>query len=250
MCDEVELGEERQVAPGLWVARRSFVSTLATLFALTAPSIGARAKAEDLGRAGLSFEEFLAEANPLARQLVSDSSPMGQDRLLLSLASVATRLLAVPIPEMRESGQGETAGSVIGANPGGDPFNVLHWQLEPGARIRPHAHTYGIVVTLGLEGMALVENFEVIGDRDFTSAGPVRAVRTKAQRLIPGGINLVSLERDYVHGFTAGPNGARGLDITTRLRSRERTPYLIIPPQASRDEPFTGQWSLDDPRRV
>lgn len=247
MCDELEIGEEREISPGLIVQRRSFVATFAGL--LAASSVGAaRARAMDLADASLSFERFLAEANPLAHQLVGDTSVTGQDRYLLSLAALATRLGSVPVPAMRDSGQGETTGSFIGANPGGDPFNVLHWRLEPGARIRPHAHTYGIVVTLGLEGEALVENFEMLGERDFATSKPVQVRRTKAQRLTRGGVNLVSLERDYMHGFTAGPNGARGLDITTRLKARAPTPYLIIPASADRSQTFEAAWSLDDPR--
>lgn len=248
MCEELEIGEEREVAPGVIIERRSFVAVAAALLASSLPLGRARAMAQELRRSGLSFTAFLAEARPLASSLIGDTSMAGQDRYLLSLAALASQLSAVPVPEMRDSGQGETRGSFVGVNPGGEPFNVLHWRLEPGARIRPHAHTYGNVVTLGLDGEALLENFEVLGERSFRATGPVKVQRTRAQRLTPGGVNLVSLERDYIHGFTAGPRGARGLDITTRLKPRGPTPYLIIPAGAVRDAPFEATWSLDDPR--
>jgi len=31
-----------------------------------------------------------------------------------------------------------------------------------------------------------------------------------------------------MHEFIAGPEGARGLDITTRLREKQKTPYYEI----------------------
>ena len=36
--------------------------------------------------------------------------------------------------------------------------------MEPGTIIRTHAHTYGNVVTLGLEGSLRVQNFEMYGE--------------------------------------------------------------------------------------
>ena len=94
----------------------------------------------------------------------------------------------------------------------------------------------------------MVENFEVFGERNFATADAFDVRRTHAQRLTPGAMNLVNLERDYIHGFTAGPEGARGLDITTRLSPRMPTPYLIIPPRADRSGVFSARWSIDDPR--
>ena len=136
-----------------------------------------------------------------------------------------TRVTAVPVPDnMRETGPGHT----IGSNHGPDPFTVLHWQLQPGVEIQPHAHTYGNVVTLGCAGWALVRNYEVLGARTFEDAAPCRVQRTVEQVLRPGDINLVSLERNYVHGFLAGSEGARGLDITTRIRPRTPSPVLVL----------------------
>jgi hypothetical protein len=249
MCDDLEIGEERQAAPGLRVSRRSAVGTLGAFLVAAAQSTAMSARAQELIQPGLTFAEFLALANPLAKDLIRDTSRTGQDRYLLSLASLATRLMDVAVPELRDSGQGETAGSFIGANPGGEPFNVLHWKLDPGARVRPHAHTYGNVVTVGLQGLATVENFEVVGERRFEARAPVRIRRTRLQQLTPGGINLVSLERDYVHGIAAGREGARGLDITSRIKPREPTPYLIFAKGAATEAEFDASWSLDDPMR-
>lgn len=168
---------------------------------------------------------FLEEGNALARRLVKDDSAMGQDRYLHALAALALRLLGVPVPEMKAQSK---PGHEIGFNPGGDPFTVLHWRLAPGAEIGDHVHAYGNVVTVVLEGDVRIRNHEIVGERDYTARGTFQVQRTCEAFLRPGGINLVSLERDYIHGFKAGARGARGLDITTRIKERIPTPDLEI----------------------
>lgn len=180
----------------------------------------------------LTFAEFLVAANATAVDLVDDVSTSGQDRYLRSLASLAALLDGVPMPErFNDSNQGDTPDAYrIGVNPGGDPFTVLHWRMEPGARCRPHAHTYGNVVTVGLEGMVRVKNYQVDGVPDYAFGGTFRVIETVDQLLGPGEVNLVSLDRNYIHGLVAGPDGARGIDITTRLEPRpdHGTPFLDI----------------------
>ncbi len=248
MDDNLEVGEAREVARGVMLERRSFVA-LAGVFAAALPVGALKARAEELSQTtGMSFEEFLAASKPVAQALIGDRSGAGQARYLMSVGALAAMIRDVPLPaQMNDSRQGETPGTFIGLNPGGDPFNVLHWRFEPGARIRPHAHTYGNVVTVGLSGEVLLENFEVVGERDFHTAREFSVRRTHAQRLTQGAVNLVNLERDYIHGFSAGPEGATGLDITTRLGQREPTPYLIIPSGADRSGVFQAHWSIDDP---
>jgi len=218
------LNEAVEISPGYIVERRSLLAGLGALLLAQLP-LPARA-------ATLSFADFLAEANPLAGELVSDTSAEGQDRYLRSIAALAARLDAVPLPEaFNPTNQGQTPASYrIGFNPGGEPFTVLHWRLEPGAVCRPHAHTYGNVVSLGLEGLVRVSNFEVVGTPDYAEAGTFRVRQTIDQVLGRGDVNLVSLDRNYIHGFVAGPDGARGVDITTRLRPRpdHGTPFLDI----------------------
>ena len=180
----------------------------------------------------MSFAEFLEEANPLAERLIADQTPRGQDTYLRSLSALAAQLDDVPLPDVfNNTNQGDTPEAYrIGFNPGGQSFTVLHWRLEPGARCRPHAHTYGNVLSVGLEGQVRVRNYEVDGAPDYEFGGTFRVRETVDQLLGPGDVNLVSLERNYIHGFVAGPDGARGLDITTRLKPRPEhsTPFLDI----------------------
>lgn len=233
MCDEslhdLPVGETAETQPGVVVERRCFL-TMATM-ALAAVAAPGSVLAQLGRRHGerIGFDEFLAVVVPEAKRLVADRSAAGQDRYLHAIASQAVRLAHVPRPDQwRDSGQGAGPGTFIGFNPGGDPFVVLHWRMEPGTVIRTHAHTYGNVVTLGLEGSVRVRNYEIVGTRDFNSKGTMRVQLTQDQVLTPRRVNLVSLERDYIHGFTAGPTGGRGLDITTRIAEKRPTPYLDV----------------------
>jgi hypothetical protein len=219
---------EKQIAPGLWVSRRSFVAWcgagLATQAFLTAADVIAQDSA-------YGFDDFLEAANAAARELVEDKSVAGQDHYLRRISSLTAGLHDVPTPDQwRDSGQSDGPGTFIGFNPGGVGFVILQWRMEPGTRILPHAHTYGNVVTVGLEGAVRVRNYEVIGKRDYTADSDFVVRNTVDQALTVGATNLVSLERDYIHGFDAGKAGGRGLDITTRLLPRPTygVPYLAL----------------------
>lgn len=245
MINELEVGETAEIAPGVVVERRCFLKSVALVFgALSIPGLAATRRGASDER--LTYEQFLIEAVPIARKLVSDISLAGQQRYLLTLASYAVRLADAPLPPMRDSGQGAGGGTFIGAIPGSDPFIVLHWRMEPGSIIRPHAHTYGNVMTVALEGQVRVENFEMVGVRDFEAKGTFKARKTQSQILTPGQVNLVNLECGYVHGFQAGKSGGRGLDITTRIKPRrETTPYLDLSKKPVEIEPgiYEASWA-------
>lgn len=245
MIEDLEIGETAQVSAGVAVERRCFLKTVAiALGALSIPGIATARLATSDER--LTYEEFLKEVAPVAKKLVGDTSLAGQQRYLLTLASYAVRMADAPVPPMRDSGQGAGRGTFIGAIPGSDPFIVLHWRMEPGSIIRPHAHTYGNVMTLALEGEVRVENFEMVGARDFDAKGTFKARKTQSQILTPGQVNLVNLESGYVHGFQAGARGGRGLDITTRIKERrDTTPYLKFSNKPVEIEPgvYEASWA-------
>jgi hypothetical protein len=238
LIEELPLGEKAELSPGVIVERRCFLKTIAlALSSVAIPGVAA-AQIAQTGGERLTLDEFLQQVIPVARKLVSDTSITGQDRYLYTLAAYAIRLADVPVPEMRDSGQGAGPGTFIGFNPGGDPFTVLHWRMKPGSVTRYHAHTYGNVVTVGLEGEARVVNFEMVGERDFEAKGTIKVRKTHDQVLTPNRINVVNLEHDYIHGFQAGPKGGRGLDITTRIREKRPTPFLELSKKAV--DPATG----------
>ncbi|GJM22017.1 MAG: hypothetical protein DHS20C15_19320 [Planctomycetota bacterium] len=239
---DLPLDENVQVEPGVVARRRCFLKTAAlALGAVSLPGF-APLRLGQTADASLPLDQFLAEVGPVARELVKDTSRVGQDRYLLTLASYAVRLTQVRQPKFRASEQGD--GVMIGSNGTSGPFTVLQWKMTPGAEIRGHAHTYGNVVTLGLAGVALVRNYEVLGEPDFDSTESFRVRRTLSQRLSPRATNLVSLERNYIHGFKAGPKGARGLDITTRLGEQRPTPYMELEKSSGgASDVFSARWS-------
>lgn len=241
MCadDVLEIGEEYEIARGVIIGRRCVLKTLAVLMTATGTPLGTMAR----GLGQLTFEQFLAEVVPVAKRLVADTSVDGQAAYLKAVASFAVRLADLSQPKMGDSGQGVGPGTFIGFHPGGEPFTVLHWRMEPNTQIRTHAHTYGNVVTLGLSGEALVVNYEIDGGPDYQATGGFLARRTMKQRLRAGDTNLVNLGRNYIHGTRTGRSGARGLDITTRIRGKEPTPYLVLKDESA---PVSdASWAFD-----
>ena len=243
--------EEDEGSPGYFIERRSVLTGLVSVLFTAMPGARILAAAGDDAEIARSFGQFLASANPVAQDLVGDASRGGQDRYLRSVAALASDLKDVPLPgKWNFSEQGNTPESYsIGFIPGGDPFRVLHWRLEPGASCRPHAHTYGNVVTIGLEGVARVRNYEVVGEPDYGFAGTFQVRQTVDQLLGPGAVNLVSLHKNYIHEIIAGGDGARGLDITTPLRERPEhgTPYLSMgkAPANGVERIFDASWAFN-----
>ncbi len=231
-------------APGVTVARRSFFGTVAAACA-AAGLPGAASSWRSRQRDGdWTVAQFVREVTPVCRELLTDGSARGQDRYLHTLASFAVRLGEVAVPEDAKE---VAPGHRIGSNHGPEPFTVLHWILAPGAVIRPHAHTYGNVVTLGLTGEARVDNYEQLGAFDGDCTDEIEVVHVQEQVLRRGDVNLVSLARHYVHGFVAGPQGASGLDITTRIAPRRKAPTLEVgEPKDVARRTFRGRWKVAD----
>jgi hypothetical protein len=229
-------------------ARREFLRTGA--LALGAGAVlpcGAAAPqpAAVRGGAWLTYEQFLAEAVPLARQLASDATRPGEDRYLLALAALAVRLQTVVVPKLRRVNAADQPAHWIGANDAPDdcPFTVLHWQLAPHAIVRPHPHTYGSVVTLGLEGEVRILNHETVEAPDYETAARFTLRRVHDQMLRPHDVNLVPLSHGFIHGFVAGPDGARGLDITTRVRDKQPNLSVEIGKALDADRAlYEGRW--------
>ncbi len=75
-----------------------------------------------------------------------------------------------------------------------------------------------------------------------------RLVLSSARLIDPGSVNLGSLDRNYIHGFVAGPDGARGLDITIRLRPgpEHNTPYLDAAMSDGPGQSFYAAWIFRD----
>src|SRR5262245_48323427 len=125
-------------SPALLLPRR----TLLALAALGGAARLARAgeRAADVESPARTLERFLELAVPRLRELVGDTSSSGQERYLHTLAAFAAGLREVPLPEMRETTKDSPGRTFLGAHECDAPFSVLHWRLEPGARIGLHPH--------------------------------------------------------------------------------------------------------------
>ena len=247
MIEDLPIGETVEVEKGLIVERRSFIKTVALSLGTISLPFVSKAQTAKLQNEVLTYEQFLQEVVPIAKKLMANTSLVGQNRYLLTLASFAVQLDNVPIPKMRDSGQGAGPGTFIGANEAPDaPFTVLHWKMEPNTVIRTHAHTYGNVVTLGLEGEVRVTNFEMVGAKDFSSGKKFMVRKTIDQILTAGKTNLVNLEANYIHGSQAGAKGGRGLDITTRIKEKQLTPYLELArkPSDEANQVYEASWII------
>lgn len=247
LIEELPIGETVELEKGVLIERRSFVTTIATAFgALFLPSLS-KAQVVKLQNEKFTYEQFLLEVVPIAKKLIANTSLVGQSKYLLTLASLAVQIEEISVPQMRDSGQGAGPGTFIGVNDAPDaPFTVLHWKMAPNTTIRTHAHTYGNVVTLGLEGEIRILNYEMTGERDFSSGKKFTVRKTVDQILTAGKTNLVNLEANYIHGFQAGTKGGRGLDITSRIKEKLPTPYLDLAkkPLDEANNVFEASWTV------
>lgn len=151
----------------------------------------------------LSFDDFVATAEPLARGLVRDATPAGQHAYVLSLAALAARLDGVAPHRLFPYATGIELAPIYR----GVPFFVIEWRLAPNAIFDAHDHPGYSVCTVGLDGAAEVQHFELGSD------GAAR--HTRSAVVEQGRVDVLSPHRDNVHRFVAGPRGARGIDITT-----------------------------------
>jgi hypothetical protein len=167
--------------------------------------------------ADLGWKEFLEQCVPVAERLHGDSSRSGQDAYLYWLASMIVRVRVKEMPRARLGRFGDLEPPVsFGVSFRGQPFFIVEWWLEPGARLPPHCHPNASVCTLGIEGEARIRNFEVVGDApDFSSRRTFLVRETHDEVIAPGRLNTLSAHRDNIHTFQAGRRGARGIDIST-----------------------------------
>ncbi len=247
LIENLPIGETVEVEKGVLIERRSFIKTVTMAIGAISLPFVSTAKSAEFQNETLTYQQFLQEVVPIAKKLITNTSLVGQSKYLLTLASFAVQLENVPIPTMRDSGQGVGPGTFIGVNEAPDaPFTVLHWRMEPNTVIRTHAHTYGNVVTLGLEGEIRILNYEMIGAKDFSSGKKFTVRKTTDQILSVGKTNLVNLEANYIHGFQSGGQGGRGLDITTRIKEKQPTPYLDLAkkPVDEANNLFEASWII------
>ena len=213
-----------EIAPGVTVERRHFISSGVAAVLLSAVSTRAgrvptsklasqNTNGKDSGP--LTWEQFLAQGVPLAKQMLT-AAPDDYDAYLYSLATLASRLNEVPATKLYAFG-GLQPAVMFAPSYRGAPFAIIQWRMEPNAILPAHNHPNYSVCTVGVEGQARLRNFEVVGEApEFTSQKTFLIRETHTQQMSASRVATLSPVRDKIHRFEAGSEGARGIDITTR----------------------------------
>jgi hypothetical protein len=115
----------------------------------------------------------------------------------------------------------------------GAPIMMVQWKLAPNAWLPPHNHPHYNVISIGLEGEAVVTHYDVDGEAPpFDSASPFTVRRTRETLIAPRRLSPLTSSRDNIHTFRSGPKGARGIDINTRAGQDIGFSFLRIEPKA------------------
>lgn len=212
---------------GLTISRRRIIGagTGLALVGLLSPS--SWLAQEQQAQASSSWTEFLATARERGKKLLADPTTTVDEYLFL-LASLASRIDTVPRTDVQAVPWAEPAVK-FGMASRGAPFVVIEWQLAPGATLPPHNHPNASVCTIGLEGSAEIDNYEIVGDAPkYDSSASFQVRRTHHQLLLPRRVNTVAPHRDNIHTLRAGSSGARGIDLTSLHGANAPFSYLRI----------------------
>lgn len=235
-----------ELAPGVTVERRSVLWLPAALAAavltgrglrLTAGPDGGKQPAPGPDDGRLGWDDFLKECRAVAGALFKDASPSGQDAYLQRLGALAVRLKGQPPGRMFPFGKLEPRVE-FGPSYRGVPFVIIQWRMHPRAVLPAHCHPGTSVCTLGLEGEARLRNFEVEGTAPAFNSGSGETFlirETHSQVLTAGRLNTLSAVRDNIHYFEAGPDGARGIDITTPYSGDGSFSFVAFDPDRPKD---------------
>jgi hypothetical protein len=233
---------ELEGASGLHLERRSLFF-LPVAFPLGARWIGAplRAADEEEARAKgreegaftpLTRAELGRRWQALALEL-EHAPPEHDESYAAQLAGLVARLSLADLPPL-ENPRGNR-GFKAGLTWQLARAVAIEFQMEPGAELRLHNHPPQVVLSLCAEGEVRFRHFELEGEAppcteiDGTPFA-VRATRTGLLR--PRSSTSFTRTRDAIHGFVAGPRGARLVDFTLSLTPDIETfSYLELLPE-------------------
>jgi hypothetical protein len=176
------------------------------------------------------WEEFLAAAQPLGKDLVKDPSPAGVDAYLHRLAALAGRVRTIPAHPFGTMSPGIELGPAFR----GVPFVVIEWKMAPSTTFPPHNHPGYSVCTVGLEGECEVEHFE--------PQGGDRVRRTRLDTIEPGRTDSLSPTRDNIHTFRTGKKAVRAMDITTLHAPKDTGFQWLTVGDKVDDRSFRASW--------
>jgi len=165
------------------------------------------------GGAAPTWDDFTARTTAIAKELYG-TGDYDEETYIQRIAAEAAS--AADVPPTAKAGRFAKLDPPVefGVCYRGAPIFIVQWKLSPNAWLPPHNHPHYNVLTVGLEGEAMMRHYEVDGDApafDATSRFAVR--RTREQLIAPRRMSALTSSRDNIHTFRAGPKGARGIDI-------------------------------------
>jgi hypothetical protein len=107
-----------------------------------------------------------------------------------------------------------------------------------------HNHTPAHVLSLCIEGECRVRHFDTASAPPVDSRETFRGRETQNRLLRPGRSTSLTPDRDNIHTFEAGPEGALGFDINTFLPGEGDWSMLEIDDRPSRgyERVFEARW--------
>lgn len=230
------------VGTGIKVSRRALLVLSAGAPLLVSPFRGT-ANAADFG--DLSYEEFAALARAELKDLLPVSGGVAQDAYVHRAAALLRRMKGLPPQEFN-------ASRPLDIHPVDKPvvFAVVVLRGLPGATLQAHNHPDYSVATMGLAGAVRVLNFEHEGTPPpYTSTERFKLRQTSEHWLGARDVVTLTPERDNIHTFEAGPEGALWVDISTPHPNGTATnfSYLHLYPGSRQrvGDLYEGVWGKD-----
>jgi hypothetical protein len=163
------------------------------------------------------FTAFTTACRSLALELL-DRKALNADEYLSRLASLGAGLRAADVPPGKLGRFARFDPPIeLGPIHVELPINVIQWRFAPGAVLPPHNHSPAHVLSLCIEGECRVRHFDPIAPPALDSRDVFRVRETENRILRAGRSTSLTPERDNVHTFEAGPEGALGFDLNTFL---------------------------------
>lgn len=184
------------------------------------------------GNGALTWDEFTARMTATAKELYR---PDGYDEDVYICRLAAEGVGTPDVPATAKTGRYGKLDPPVEFGPvyRGAPIMIVQWKLAPNAWLPPHNHPHYNVLSIGLDGEAVVTHYEPEGETppfDATSAFTVR--RTRETLIAPRRMSPLTSLRDNIHTFRAGSKGARGIDINTINGKDIGFSFLDIAPKA------------------
>jgi hypothetical protein len=196
-----------------------------------------------------TWDDFTTRTNAIAKELY-DEKGFDDEAYVYRIASAAIGAPDVP-PNAKTGKFGKLDPPVeFGPVYRGVPIFIIQWKLAPNAWLPPHNHPNYDVVTVGLEGEALITHYDVDGDAPpFDSEKPFAVRKTRETLITARRSSPLTWRRDNIHTFRAGAKGARGIDVNTRAGKDIGFSFLDIDPKvvdAGRGT-FSAKWVGQNP---